>query len=90
MEMTSLVYTRLDCGKLAAQPQAVRTRILRAAAIAAGSPASALSAGHVEALDALVTNWRGQERVDLPGRVQGVRTCGILELSLRPRPEEAH
>jgi tRNA(Ile)-lysidine synthase len=68
----------LDCAALAAQPSAIRTRILRSAAIAAGCPAGALSAGHVDSVDALVTGWRGQQGVDLPGRVHASRTCGIL------------
>jgi tRNA(Ile)-lysidine synthase len=78
----------LDCAKLAAQPAAIRSRILRNAAIEAGCPGTDLTAGHVAALDALVTAWRGQSGVDLPGRVQAVRTCGTLELTRRPRPEE--
>lgn len=71
----------LDCARLAAQPAAIRTRILRSAAVAAGCPAGALGAGHVEALDALITGWRGQQGVDLPGAVRAARTCGILRMS---------
>ncbi len=78
----------LDCAKLAAQPTAIRTRILRSAAIAAGCPAGALSAGHIESLDALVTAWRGQQGVDLPGAVRAVRACGTLRMSpYAPAPE---
>jgi tRNA(Ile)-lysidine synthase len=57
----------LDTGELAVLPTAIRTRLLRMAAIAAGAPAGALTAGHVADLDALVTNWRGQRWADLPG-----------------------
>ncbi|HUR73936.1 MAG TPA: tRNA lysidine(34) synthetase TilS [Sporichthya sp.] len=74
----------LDCAALGAQPAAIRTRILRAAAIAAGCPAGALSAGHVESVDALVTAWHGQQGLDLPGRVHARRTCGILAFVARP------
>ncbi len=74
----------LDCAKLAEQPQAIRTRILRSAAIAAGCPAGALSAGHVDSVDALVTAWHGQQGVDLPGRVHARRTCGILSFVAAP------
>jgi tRNA(Ile)-lysidine synthase len=28
---------------------------------------------HIEAIDALVTNWRGQGNVDLPGFIQASR-----------------
>jgi tRNA(Ile)-lysidine synthase len=79
----------LDCATLAELPAAIRTRVLRRAAIEAGCPATDLSAAHVQAVDALVMAWRGQQGVDLPGRVHAHRVCGILELSLRPRPEEA-
>lgn len=58
---------------LAALPRAVRTRVLRRSAIAAGSPPGTLAAVHVDAVDALVTAWRGQDHVDLPGRVRAWR-----------------
>jgi tRNA(Ile)-lysidine synthase len=68
----------LDVGVLAEVPRAVRTRVLRRAAIAAGSPAGALGAVHVDAVDSLITAWRGQVRVDLPGRVRVRRRCERL------------
>jgi tRNA(Ile)-lysidine synthase len=52
----------------------------RNAAIAAGCPAGALTAGHVAGLDALVTGWRGQRWADLPGGVRGRREYGKLLL----------
>jgi tRNA(Ile)-lysidine synthase len=67
-----------DTGLLAGLPDALRTRVLRRAAIAAGCPPGALTAGHVEALDALVTSWRGQRWADLPGGVRGARQHGKL------------
>ncbi len=70
----------LDCVALAALPAAVRTRVLRAAAIAAGSPAGSLALGHVDAMERLVTDWRGQGPVALPGGVTAVRRCAILLL----------
>jgi tRNA(Ile)-lysidine synthase len=60
----------LGVAALAELPRAVRTRVLRRAAIAAGSPPGALAAVHVEAMEALVTGWRGQSHVDLPGRLR--------------------
>jgi tRNA(Ile)-lysidine synthase len=63
---------------LAALPAAVRTRVLRAAAIAAGCRPGALTARHVARLDELVTSWRGQRWTDLPGSVRGLRQCGKL------------
>jgi len=57
----------LDVAVLAALPLAVRTRVLRRVAIAAGVPAGSLTAAHVGDIDALVVNWRGQGPVSLPG-----------------------
>jgi len=71
----------LDCAKLTALPAAVRRRVLRAAAVSAGSPPGGLFAVHIEALDELVMHWRGQEHVDLPGRVTAARRCGTLHFA---------
>jgi tRNA(Ile)-lysidine synthase len=68
----------LTVDALAALPAAVRCRVLRAAAVTAGAPAGALSAAHVAALDALVTAWRGQGPVSLPGGLVGERVCDRL------------
>jgi tRNA(Ile)-lysidine synthase len=70
----------LDCAALAVLPGAVRTRVLRAAAVAAGCPAGSLALGHVEAVERLVTDWRGQGPLALPGGVTAVRRCAILLL----------
>jgi tRNA(Ile)-lysidine synthase len=77
---------------LARLPLAVRTRVLRRAALAAGSPPSDLSAGHVGELDRLVSDWHGQGPLDLPGQVRAARRCGRLHLAAAPvatRPETA-
>lgn len=63
----------LDVTALATAPTALRTRVLRRAALAAGCPATDLTAGHVAAVDRLVTDWHGQRGVDLPGRVTARR-----------------
>jgi len=60
------------------EPEAIRRRLLRLAALAAGSPAAELFHEHVLALDALVTDWRGQKWVDLPGHLRGVRRDGAI------------
>lgn len=67
-----------DVEMLADLPRAVRWRALRAAATAAGCPATDLTAAHVGAVDTLVTAWRGQKGIDLPGPVRAVRRAGIL------------
>ena len=78
----------LEVGGLAALPAAIRTRVLHAAATAAGCPAGALTARHVDALDALVTRWHGQRWADLPGGVRGLRSYGKLILSAGPHVRE--
>jgi tRNA(Ile)-lysidine synthase len=60
----------LPAAALAQQPAAIRSRLLRRAALAAGAPPGALSLRHITQLDALVTGWHGQRGVDLPGGVQ--------------------
>ena len=72
---------------LAALPAAVRHRVLRQAAIAAGSPPGGLSQRHVASLDELVTSWHGQRWADLPGGVRGERRYGRLLLSRTSGPE---
>jgi tRNA(Ile)-lysidine synthase len=66
----------LEAGWLRALPAAIRTRVLRDAAIMAGCPHGALGSGHVGAVDALVTDWHGQRWVDLPGGVRARRRDG--------------
>lgn len=75
----------LDAAALAALPRAIRTRVLRKAAIRSGCPADALTADHVDRIDALVTQWHGQGAVDLPGSIAAARACGRLTL-LRATP----
>jgi tRNA(Ile)-lysidine synthase len=65
--------TSLDVPALAALPAALRTRVLRGFALAAGAPGGALGYRHVAALDALVTNWHGQGPVALPGGIRVFR-----------------
>jgi tRNA(Ile)-lysidine synthase len=67
---------------LAGLPAAIRTRVLRQAAIGAGCPPGALTAGHIDALDALVTSWHGQRWADLPGGVRGQRQRDRLLFTL--------
>ena len=59
-------------------PAAIRTRVLRQAAIDAGVPASALSASHVADIDGLVVDWHGQGAVSLPGGLEAHRACDRL------------
>lgn len=65
----------LDCEELAGLPTALRTRVLLAWLRDLG--AHDLTARHVAAVDALVTGWRGQGPVDVPG-VRVAREDGLL------------
>ncbi|WP_345155676.1 tRNA lysidine(34) synthetase TilS [Micromonospora maritima] len=68
----------LSVDGLAALPAAVRTRVLHAWARELGAAPAALSHRHVAALDALVTGWRGQGPVHLPGGRLVHRRAGRL------------
>lgn len=63
---------------LSALPEAIRTRVLRMKAVEAGAIDAELTYEHVRALDALVTAWRGQRQVDLPGHLHARRADGEL------------
>ncbi|MFF8592012.1 tRNA lysidine(34) synthetase TilS [Streptomyces sp. NPDC015220] len=68
----------LECAKLSVLPPAVRRRVLRRAAIDAGAPAGSLFARHIEEVDRLITGWRGQGAINLPGKVVAQRQGGRL------------
>lgn len=68
----------LDVAGLHSLPAAVRRRVLRRAAIRAGAPAGSLFARHIEEVDRLITGWRGQGAINLPGRVGARRQGGRL------------
>ena len=69
-------------------PLALRTRVLRL--WLRGGGVRDLQAGHLGAVDALVSRWRGQGRVDLPGGAGVVRTSGTLVLQPPGAGESAH
>jgi len=68
----------LDATLLRTYPTAVRTRILKRAAIESGARPGSLTASHVQQLDALVDRWHGQGEIALPGPVAAERSCGRL------------
>ncbi len=63
---------------LAALPEAIRTRVLRLAALEAGALAPELFWVHVTELDRLVTDWHGQKEIQLPGHVSAYREGPVL------------
>ncbi|WP_431868591.1 tRNA lysidine(34) synthetase TilS [Nocardiopsis eucommiae] len=70
--------TGLAVAPLEGAEPSLRSRVLRRAALESGCPASALNARHVRELDRLVTEWRGQAHIDLPGGVRGRRSAGRI------------
>jgi tRNA(Ile)-lysidine synthase len=86
-ELTDHYLARFDdtaealvVGELAGLPAALRSRVLRRAALEAGSPATAFGSAHVARLDSLVTAWRGQGPLTLPGGVTAGRSHGRIVL----------
>lgn len=73
--------TGLDITVLETLETAIRRRVLRAAAIDAGSPPGELFRVHVLAADELVSEYRGQVRVELPGHVHVTRAADELRFA---------
>jgi tRNA(Ile)-lysidine synthase len=73
--------TDLECDRLALLPKAIRTRIIRRAALAAGATPGKLTYEQVGAIDALICAWKGQGEVSLAGGVKVERISGRLSLS---------
>jgi tRNA(Ile)-lysidine synthase len=74
----------LRVADLSALAPALRSRVLRLAALEAGVVGSDLTAGHLDELDRLVTDWHGQVRVELPGRISVVRDREALKFLPTP------
>lgn len=74
----------LRVADLSALAPALRSRVLRLAALEAGVVGSDLTAGHVDELDRLVTDWHGQTRVELPGGVSAMREGEALRFIETP------
>ena len=68
----------LQISDLLSLPPALRTRVLRRAAVSAGAPAGAVTAGHIRDLEALVGDGRGDRKVSLPGGLVAERRCDRL------------
>ncbi|HWV26902.1 MAG TPA: tRNA lysidine(34) synthetase TilS [Aeromicrobium sp.] len=75
--------------ELAALHPALRSRVLRSAALRAGAAADELAAHHIAELDRLVTDFRGQVRVELPGGVSAHRSDGRISFFPTPGPADA-
>ena len=64
--------------------EAIRTRVLRLAALEAGALGAELFHAHVREIERLVTDWHGQKWVDLPGHVRAVREGDRLKFDRNP------
>ena len=71
----------LDVEELAKLPRAIRSRVIRLAIHHAGAPVGSLSSEHIEPVEALITAWKGQGAVSLPGGVTVARISGRLSFS---------
>lgn len=71
----------LDVEELSKLPRAIRSRVIRLAIHHAGAPVGSLSSEHIEPVEALITAWKGQGAVSLPGGVTVARISGRLSLS---------
>jgi len=71
----------LDVKELERLPKAITTRVLRLAIYKAGAPSGSLSAEHIAAAQALISDWHGQKEVSLPGNVKLLRNSGRITLS---------
>lgn len=80
-EAEKLDLTDLDCQHLASLPRAIRTRILRIAAFAAGTTPGTLTFEQIGGMEALISAWNGQGALSLSGGVKVERISGRLSLS---------
>jgi len=83
-ELAADVADPCDIPMLAAMAPALRSRVLRRAALEAGADGSELAAVHLGELDRLVTDWRGQGRIELPGRISASRVGDALQFEPTP------
>ncbi|MBT8225112.1 MAG: tRNA lysidine(34) synthetase TilS [Dactylosporangium sp.] len=77
-ERVSTAGGALSASGLAELPTALRRRVLHQWSLGLGARGADLSSRHVDALDALVTAWRGQGHVALPGGIRVGRETGRL------------
>jgi tRNA(Ile)-lysidine synthase len=83
-DIAATVELPLRVETLRGLPPALRSRVLRRAALDAGADGSELAAHHLAELDRLVTDWHGQVRIELPGGVACVRQGDSLSYVMTP------
>ena len=65
----------------------LRWRLLREFLLRGGAPEGQVSMRHIHSVDALLTNWRGQRGVSVPGGLRVVRSYGRLYIVTPPNLE---
>jgi tRNA(Ile)-lysidine synthase len=75
----------LDVDSLVGLHAAVLSRVVRTWLVDGGCPPGSLTASHVQRVSRLVTDWRGQGAVALPGGVEALRDCDRLCLRTTPQ-----
>ena len=78
----------LSVSALEQLPDAIRSRVLRLAAVRAGALPAQLFHTHVLAIDRLVTDWHGQKWVELPGHVRASRAKDLLSFVREDPPDQ--
>lgn len=68
----------LDASDLAELPLAIRTRVIRLWLAAQDVPLQRLAAEHIWQVERMVSHWRGQGPISLPGRIAVRREYGRL------------
>lgn len=75
---------RIDVLEIEKLHPAIRSRVLRLAALDAGAAGGELTAGHIGVVDSLITDWHGQICIELPGRIIARRVGDHLIFEPRP------
>ncbi len=80
-EEMKLDFADLDCHYLESLPRAIRSRLIRSAIYAHGAPSGSVNLEHISSVEALISAWKGQSALNLPGGVKVERISGRLSLS---------
>ncbi len=81
--VATVTIVECDSLALARASEALRDRVVHRAILEAGANPGSVTGEHVARVSALVANWRGQGRVDLPGATARRLPGGLLMLRRR-------
>lgn len=80
--LKAVIDDEISISELMNHPRAIRTRVIKEFIHAHGLPAP--SAEHIDAVESLASQWKGQGPVALPGNIDATREGGVIRLRLRP------